>query len=130
MMPRASSAAMPIAGPSVLVKTPISAIDTNTPTAMPAARDVVSILLPTNPSSAGSSVSAAIIMTSTAAAPEMARPLTNARPIAIRPSNEIITVIPANNTARPLESIESITACSGSRPLCKPSRYRETMNRA
>ena len=57
--------------------------------------------------SAGSSVSAASIITSTLTALATAKPRTKASPMMNRPSNEIITVMPAKMTARPDES----TAC-------------------
>ena len=49
----------------------------------------------------------------------MATPVTNVRPISVRPSSEMMTVMPAKITARPLVSIASTTASSTSAPACK-----------
>ena len=80
------------------------------------------MLRPTKPSTAGSNVTAASTVTATTAAAPMPNPLMNDRPIASMPSNAMITVRPANNTARPDVSMAVITASSGSRPACRPWR--------
>ena len=92
------------------------------PTAISAARDVLSILVPTQPSSAGSSVNEARTISSTPSAEATATPWTKLSPMSIRPSSEMMTVVPANSTARPLVSIDSTTDSSTSRPRPKPSR--------
>ena len=74
----------------------------------------LSMVCPTKPSTAGSSVTAAAITSSTASAAPIESPRMNERPIRNRPNNEITTVPPANSTARPLVSIACTTACSGS----------------
>ena len=87
-----------------------------------------SMFRPTKPRTAGSSVSAASIIVNTTAAPPMAMPWRNARPMSSAPSSEMTTTIPANSTARPAVSIDRSTAASGSRPSRRPRRYRVTMN--
>ena len=42
----------------------------------------------------------------------------------------MITVPPANSTARPDVSIDATAASSGLRPACRPSRCLVTMNSA
>ena len=101
---------------SVTGATP-NATPTNTPThsratATSAARDVLSMRLPTQPSSDGSSVSVASTISNTPTAEPTAMPVTKLRPMSVRPSSEITTVMPANTTARPLVSIDSTTASS------------------
>ena len=64
-----------------------------------------SMLLPTNPRSAGSSVIEASIVVSTPIEMPTARPRIMARPMMNRPSTAMITVQPANSTARPAVSI-------------------------
>ena len=51
--------------------------------------------------SAGSNVSEATSVTNTTAAAPIPNPLTNSTPIVSMPSSEMITVMPANATARP-----------------------------
>ena len=82
----------------------------------------LSIVWPTNPSTAGSSVTAAAITNSTASDAPTARPRMNDTPITKSPSSEITTVPPANSTARPLVSIAWTTARCGSTPSCSASR--------
>ncbi len=72
------------------------------------------MLRPTNPSEAGSNVTAASTATITAEEVPSANPFKNDSPISSIPSNEIITVTPANTTARPAVSIASIVAANGS----------------
>ncbi len=112
------------------VVTPTNAPTTASPTAISAAQVVLSIRAPTQPSSAGSKVSEAAIIMATASAEAMATPCTKARPISSRPSNAMITVMPANNTARPLVSIDATTESSTLAPRLRFSRYRVTMKSA
>ena len=97
---------------------------------MRAARVVLSMRLPTQPRSAGTRDSEPRIIISTPTDEATAMPCTKLRPIRNRPIREMITVSPANNTARPLVSIDSTMASSTLSPSFKPSRYRVTMNRA
>ncbi len=110
--------------------TPTNAPTTASPTAIIAAQVVLSIRVPTQPSSAGSRVSEAAIIIATASAEAMATPCTNASPMSRSPSNAMITVMPANITARPLVSIAATTESSTLAPRLRFSRYRVTMNRA
>ena len=71
------------------------------------------MFVPTKPSTAGSSVTAGTTVTATTAAAPMPSPLMNDSPIASMPSNAMITVRPANSTARPDVSIAVITAVFG-----------------
>ncbi len=103
---------------------------TNSATPVAAAFEVVWIRVPVIASSAGSRVIDASIITSTPIALEMARPFTKAMPINSKPSSEMITVMPANTTARPDESTEATIAVSGSSPIARCSRNRLTMNKA
>ena len=64
-------------------------------TAISAARDVLSMRVPTHPSSAGSSVSEPRIIISTPTDAATAMPETKLSPITVRPIREMITVIPA-----------------------------------
>ncbi len=80
------------------------------------------MFVPTKPSTAGSSVTAAATVSATTAAAPMPSPLMNDSPIASMPSNAMITVSPAKSTARPDVSIAVTTASSGSRPACRPWR--------
>ncbi len=84
----------------------------------------------TKPSSAGSSVTEAIIVTSTVSDAPMPRPCTNDSPMSSRPSSEMTTVVPAKSTARPAVSMATPVASADVRPLRSSSRYRVTMNRA
>jgi hypothetical protein len=86
--------------------------------------------VPTQPRRAGSSVSVARTISSTPTAEPTAMPVTKLRPMSVRPSSEMTTVMPANTTARPLVSIDSVTASSTDAPAWIASRYRVTMNRA
>ena len=81
-----------------------SASDTSPAATRPRQR-VVSTRVPAYPSSAGSSVNEAIIVTVTTVAAPTPNPETNATPINNMPSSEITTVIPAKVTARPEVSI-------------------------
>ena len=74
------------------------------------------------PSSAGSSVTEAIIVTSTVTAAPVARPLMKPRPMMNMPSSEMTTVNPANTTARPAVSSATTVDCSGPSPALSPSR--------
>ena len=104
---------------------------TITATVISAARVVLSMRAPTQPSSAGSSVSDASTISSTPTADAMATPVTNARPISDRPSRAMMTVVPAKITARPLVSSASAIESSTRRARrASASRYRVTMNRA
>ena len=60
--------------------------------------------------------------TATTAAAPMPSPLMNDRPMASMPSRAMITVRPANSTARPDVSTAVTTASSGSSPACRPWR--------
>ena len=80
------------------------------------------MLRPTNPSSAGSSVIDASMVVSTPAAIAMDTPRMIDVFMSHRPSTEMITVDPANNTARPAVSMACTTLRSGSRPAARFSR--------
>ena len=80
------------------------------------------MLVPTKPSSAGSRVTAASTVTATTDAAPMPSPLMKASPIASMPSRAMMTVSPANTTARPAVSIAVTTAVSGSWPACRAWR--------
>ena len=110
--------------------TPTNVATTTTATAINAARVVLSIRVPTQPRSAGSRVSDPSTIMSTPIDEAIATPCTKSRPMRHRPSSEMITVAPANSTARPLVSIDSATESSTSRPSRNPSRYLVTMNSA
>jgi len=81
-----------------------------------------SIHLPDLLSSAGSSVSAASIVSPTATADAIAAPCRNERPSSSRPSSAMITVQPAKNTVRPAVSIASSSASSRSAPRACSAR--------
>ena len=87
-----------------------------------AARDVLSIRVPTIASRAGNNVTDAIIITATPIAIATEKPLTNARPMDKSPSNATTTVIPAKRTARPEVSIASTIDSSTDMPSCNASR--------
>ena len=91
------------------------------PTPISAARLVLSILVPTQPRSAGSNVNAPRTIMITPDTDARAMPWTNFRPIRNRPINEMTTVIPAKRTARPLVSIDSTTDSSTLKPSLRPS---------
>ena len=80
------------------------------------------MLVPTNPSTAGSSVTAASTVTATTAAALIPRPLMNESRMASIPTRAMITVSPANSTARPAVSTAVTTASSGVMPACRPWR--------
>ena len=101
--------------------TPSSATATS-PAAISPRQRVTSMRSRTKPSSAGSSVTAAIIVTPTVTAAPIASPVMNDSPISSIPSSEIITVRPAKITARPAVSIAVRVACSGVLPASRPSR--------
>ena len=87
--------------------------------ALAAAKDA---RIPKKPSSAGSSVSAAITVNATAMHAAIATPYRKLTPSANRPSRAMQTIIPANSTARPEVSTDSITASSPLRPRSRPWR--------
>jgi hypothetical protein len=74
------------------------------------------MFFPTKPMTAGRRVTDASIVTSTVAAPPIATPSTNAKPISRMPSREMTTVVPANRTARPAVTNAARFAVSGSSP--------------
>jgi hypothetical protein len=81
-------------------------------------------------SSTGSTVTAATIVISTPSEAATARPRSNAIPSVNIPSSAMITVQPANRTARPAVSIAPTVAASTPSPACRFSRKRVTMNSA
>ena len=83
---------------------------------------VTSMRSPTQPSSAGSSVSETSTISTTPTAAARATAVTNSRPISVRPISEMTTVVPAKITARPLVSIASATESSTESPACNASR--------
>ena len=88
------------------------------------------MLRPTNPSSAGSSVTDAVMVTSTPSAVPIATPRNVSVLRTSSPSRAMTTVLPAKSTARPAVSSATTVAASGSRPESSASRYRVTMNSA
>ena len=88
------------------------------------------MLRPAKPSRAGSSVSEAIIVTSTASDAVKANPFSEGRPTSRMPSIETITMRPANTTARPAVAIALNVARRGSWPSARPLRNRVTMSSA
>ena len=89
---------------------------------MSAARVVMSIRSPTQPSSAGSSVNDTSTISTTPTAAARATAVTNSSPINVSPISEMTTVVPAKITARPLVSIASTTESSTESPACNASR--------
>jgi hypothetical protein len=87
-----------------------------------------STFMPKKPSSAGISVTAAVIVTSTTIADATATPLRKLMPSTKRPSSATITVAPANRTARPEVLSARMHAASGSRPALIALRWRVTTN--
>ena len=85
---------------------------------------------PRRDSAAGRTVRAASIVISTASAEATASPYRKLTPSRNWPSRAMITVTPANTTARPAESIASSIADWSSAPARKFSRKRVTMNSA
>ena len=85
---------------------------------------------PKRDSIAGSSVSVAASVSSTAITEATARPYVKLTPVANIPSNAITTVAPASRIARPDVSIAPSTDCSTSPSAAKFSRNRVTMNSA
>ena len=83
-------------------------------------RPNLSMLRPTKPSSAGSSVTDASIVMSTPIEMPMATPRMIDVFMSSRPSTEITTVVPAKSTARPAVSIACTTLRSGSSPAAGP----------
>ena len=77
---------------------------------------------PKKPSRAGSSVSAATTVKDTATEAATATPYRKLTPSANIPSIAMQTIIPANITARPEVSSDSITACSLVCPRSSPWR--------
>ena len=88
------------------------------------------MLLPTKPSTAGSSVTAASIVISTPSEMPIARPCTAGTSISSIPSTAMTTVVPANTTERPAVSSASTTALSGWWPSRSACRYRVTISSA
>ena len=86
--------------------------------------------MPMIPSSAGISVTAAVIVTSTTSAAATATPLRKLMPSTNRPSSATMTVPPANSTARPDVFSARMQAASGSRPAVIALRWRVTTNSA
>ena len=84
--------------------------------------------MPIIPSSAGISVTAAVIVVSTTIADANATPLRKLTPSTSRPSSATITVAPANSTARPDVFSARMHAASGSRPALIALRWRVTTN--
>jgi hypothetical protein len=84
--------------------------------------------MPMIPSSAGISVTAAVIVMSTMIAEATATPLRKLMPSTNRPSSATITVAPANSTARPDVFSARTQAASGSRPALMALRWRVTTN--
>ena len=95
--------------------TPTSASATR-PAAMTPRQRVTSTRSPTKPSSAGSSVTEAIIVKSTVIDAPTAMPFMKLTPMINMPRSEITTVVPANNTARPAVSTASAVAAAQSPP--------------
>ena len=77
---------------------------------------------PNKPSKAGSSVSAATTVNETAIAAAIAMPYRKLTPSANIPSIAMQTIMPANSTARPEVSSDSITASSRLNPRNNPWR--------
>ncbi len=90
----------------------------------------LSIPVPTLLSSAGSSVRAADIVSSTASEAASAGPWRKLTPIANSPSIATTTVAPAKSTARPAVSMATSTASLTSRPSRRPLRNLVTTKRA
>ena len=84
--------------------------------------------MPNIPSSAGISVTAAVMVVSTTIAEAMATPLRKLTPSTNSPSSATITVAPANRTARPDVFSARTQAASGSRPAVIALRWRVTTN--
>ena len=75
---------------------------------------------PKKPSRAGNSVRAEITVNDTAIVAATATPYRKLTPSANMPSIAMHTIIPANSTARPDVSSDSVTACSPLRPRRMP----------
>ena len=75
------------------------------PAAIRPRQRVSSTRSPAKPSSAGSSVTDATIVTATTEAAPMANPVTKLTPMINMPISEMTTVVPANTTARPAVSM-------------------------
>ena len=88
------------------------------------------MLRPAKPSSAGSSVNDAVMVTSTNSDAVKAKPARAGWPTRRMPSIATTTVRPANTTARPAVAIAVRVACRGSRPSARLLRYRVTMRSA
>ena len=86
--------------------------------------------LPTRANRAGSAVRAAVMVSSTAIADEIASPLRKVTPSTTMPSKASITVVPANSTARPAVSIAPTVASRTLLPSRRFSRKRVTMKSA
>lgn len=86
--------------------------------------------MPSAPSSAGSSVTAAATVMTTVSAEATATPLRKVSRSVNMPSSAMHTVPPAKSTARP-EVFSAVTAASsGLLPRRMPLRWRVTMNSA
>jgi hypothetical protein len=85
---------------------------------------------PANPSNAGSSVTEATMVSSTAMMALTAMPLTKEMPMMNRPSMEMHTVTPAKRTARPAVVRAVAHASSDDAPSWRHARKRVRMNRA
>ena len=88
------------------------------------------MLRPVKPSSAGSSVTEAVMTSSTASDTVKAKPFREARPTSRMPSIETMTTRPANTTARPAVAIAPTVARRGSWPSARLLRNRVTMSSA
>ena len=78
------------------------------------------MLRPVKPSSAGTNVTDATIITSTVAAAPAPRPRMKSTPIRKSPQSEITTVAPAKSTARPAVSMASSTAALRTQTVVQP----------
>lgn len=85
---------------------------------------------PANPSRAGSSVTEATMVNSTAKMALTAMPLTKEMPMMNRPSMEMHTVTPAKSTARPAVVSAVAQASPDGAPSWRHARKRVRMNRA
>ena len=83
-----------------------------------------------NPSSAGSRVSVATMVSSTPMAAAAAIPVRKVTPRVNIPSRATHTITPASSTARPEVLTAVTTDSSGATPARSPCRWRLTMNRA
>ena len=84
--------------------------------------------IPISPSSAGTSVTAALATVATTSADARPTPLRKLTPSTSSPSSATMTVPPANSTARPDVFIARSQAALGSRPALSALRWRVTTN--